>query len=151
MNKQISNLSDRQVSGQIDISVLQIDSKTDTANCMVAPGYYSHRCCTDRYEPSAAAFSIAALSYHTNYLITRARQSDATQCYLHPKVFPWERHQIKLTCLFHPNHVILIMLHTQTGLQDYNLLWNLEYVLKTNMKRLCRKIISVYMYETLIM
>lgn len=48
----------------------------------------------------------------------------------------------------HPNHVILIMLHTQTGLQDYNLLWNLESVLKTNMKRICEKSISVYAWDT---
>ena len=38
-----------------------------------------------------------------------------------------------------PNHVTLIMLHTPTGLQDYNVLWNLESVLKTNMKRILQE------------
>lgn len=78
---------------------------------MLASGYCSHcserrsRCCcccccgTDRYEPSAAAFSMVTCPHHTKDLITHARSSDATQYYLHPKVFPQERHPIKLTCL----------------------------------------------------
>lgn len=42
---------------------------------------------------------LSACPHHTSHLIMCARSSDATQYYLHPKVYPWEQCPIKLTCL----------------------------------------------------
>lgn len=42
---------------------------------------------------------LSACPHLTNHLIACARQSDATQYYLHPKVYPREQCPIKLTCL----------------------------------------------------